>query len=89
LESATTEPTVNKIHYSMFYAVNAVLILKGIFAFKHSGVIANFNKEFVKKGLIEKECRIKRVKLKNQENNFSNSLILLLLIFLGLDNNKE
>ncbi len=55
LESATPESTVNRIYYAMFYAVNALLITKGLSASKHSGVLALFNKEIVKKGLIEKE----------------------------------
>jgi uncharacterized protein (UPF0332 family) len=39
----------------MFYAVNALLITKGLFSSKHSGVRALFNKEIINKGLMEKE----------------------------------
>jgi len=38
----------------MFYAVNALLITKGLASSKHSGVLALFNREVVKKGLIER-----------------------------------
>jgi uncharacterized protein (UPF0332 family) len=55
LEYATPESTVNRIYYAMFYAVNALLITKGLSASKHSGVLALFNKEIVKQGMIEKE----------------------------------
>jgi len=55
LQGATLESTVNRIYYALFYAVNALLITKGISSSKHSGVRALFNKEFVNKGLIEKQ----------------------------------
>lgn len=52
---ATSESTVNRIYYAMFYAVNALLITRGLASSKHSGVRALFNKEFVNKGLVEKD----------------------------------
>jgi len=52
---ATSESTVNRIYYAMFYAVNALLITRGLASSRHSGVRALFNKEFVNKGLIEKD----------------------------------
>ena len=51
--SVTLESTVNRIYYSMFYAVNALLISKGLSSSKHSGIRSLFNKEFVKNGLVE------------------------------------
>ncbi|CUS77313.1 hypothetical protein JGI7_02118 [Candidatus Kryptonium thompsonii] len=54
-ESATLESTVNRIYYAMFYAVNALLISKGLSSSKHSGVRALFNREFVKAGIVKKE----------------------------------
>jgi len=53
-EDATSESTVNRIYYAMFYAVNALLIAKGLSSSKHSGVRALFNKEIINSGLIEK-----------------------------------
>lgn len=47
------ESSVNRIYYAMFYAVNAVLITKGLSSSKHGGVRALFNREFVNKGLVE------------------------------------
>lgn len=52
---ATPESTVNRIYYAMFYAVNALIISKGLSSSKHSGVRAIYNREFVNKGLVEKE----------------------------------
>jgi uncharacterized protein (UPF0332 family) len=55
IKDATPESTVNRIYYAMYYAVNALLISKGLSSSKHSGIRALFNKEFVNKGLVEKE----------------------------------
>ena len=55
IKEATPESTVNRLYYAMFYAVNALLIVHGLSSTKHSGVRALFNKEFINKGLIEKE----------------------------------
>jgi len=47
--------TVNRIYYAMFYAVNGLLLTKGLSSAKHSGTLSLFNKEFVNKGIAEKE----------------------------------
>lgn len=39
----------------MFYAVNGLLLTKGLSSSKHSGIRTLFNKEFINKGLIEIE----------------------------------
>ncbi|MCD6232550.1 HEPN domain-containing protein [Candidatus Aerophobetes bacterium] len=54
INNATLESTVNRIYYAMFYAVNALLITKGLASSKHSGVLGLFNREVIKKGLIER-----------------------------------
>ena len=46
---------VNRLYYSMFYAVTALLLKKGISSPKHSGTIALFNANFIKTGIISKE----------------------------------
>ncbi len=53
-KGVSLESTVNRIYYAMFYAVNALLITKGLFSSKHSGVRALFDKEFVKKALLKR-----------------------------------
>ncbi len=42
---------VNRIYYGMFYAVLALLIYEPYTSSKHSGVLAYFNKRFVKGSL--------------------------------------
>jgi len=46
---------VSRAYYGMFYAAEAVLITKGLQYAKHTAVISNFNKEFVKAGVFPKE----------------------------------
>lgn len=55
IDDATLDSTVNRIYYAVFYAVNALLITQGLYASKHSGIRAIFNREIVNKGLIEKQ----------------------------------
>ena len=47
-------PAVNRAYYAMFYAVLALLVTTEHSLSKHSGVISCFDKEFVKKGLFDK-----------------------------------
>ncbi len=54
-EKASLTSTVNRIYYALFYAVNGLLLSKNFSSSKHSGVRALLNKEFVKKGLIDKK----------------------------------
>jgi uncharacterized protein len=42
---------INRIYYGMFYAVLALLIYEPYTSSKHSGVLAYFNKRFVKGGI--------------------------------------
>jgi uncharacterized protein (UPF0332 family) len=46
---------VNRIYYSCFYAVNALIIQKGLSAKRHDGVRQMFGLHYVKTGLISKE----------------------------------
>lgn len=55
IKDATLESTVNRIYYAMYYAVNALLIIKGLSSSKHYGILSFFNKEFVNKGIVEKQ----------------------------------
>lgn len=48
-------PSVSRSYYAMFYAVQALLTRKELITSKHSGTIAVFNREFVKKKLVDKE----------------------------------
>ena len=46
---------VNRLYYSCFYSVNALLVKNNFSSSKHSGVRALFNKEFIKTGIISIE----------------------------------
>lgn len=46
---------VNRLYYSCFYAVSALLLTKGLFSAKHSGVRSMFHQNFVKTGLTNQE----------------------------------
>lgn len=48
-------PAMNRVYYSMFYAVHALLILNEAAFSKHGQVKGYFNKEFIKKGIFPKE----------------------------------
>jgi hypothetical protein len=47
------EFSINRLYYSVFYAVSALLLENGMSFKKHSGVRSFFHKEFIKEGLIE------------------------------------
>ncbi len=46
---------INRVYYSMFYAVLALLIFEPYSSSKHSGVLSYFNKEFIKNGIFPKD----------------------------------
>ena len=54
--------SVNRLYYSVYYAVNALLVLNGIHTKTHSSVKSQFSLHFVKTG----EFDIKYGKLLNQ-----------------------
>jgi len=46
---------INRLYYACFYAVNALLLTKGLSSARHAGVRALFNQHFVKQGAVSKE----------------------------------
>ena len=46
---------INRLYYSLFYAVLALLQTKDLASSKHSGVHSLFNQHFVKIGVVSKE----------------------------------
>ncbi len=48
-------PALNRIYYSMFYSVQALLVLNEKAFSKHGQVKGYFNKEFIKSGIFPKE----------------------------------
>jgi uncharacterized protein (UPF0332 family) len=48
-------PAMNRIYYSMFYSVQALLVLNEKAFSKHGQVKGYFNKEFIKSGIFTKQ----------------------------------
>jgi len=48
---------INRLYYACFYAVNALLLTKGLSSAKHAGVRSLFNQHWGKPGLVEPELR--------------------------------
>ncbi len=46
---------MNRVYYSMFYAIQALLILRDVSFSKHGQLKGYFNREFVKTGILSKE----------------------------------
>lgn len=46
---------VNRLYYSCFYAVTALLAKEGFSSSKHSGVRSLFNQHFVKSGMVDRK----------------------------------
>ena len=47
--------SANRSYYAIFHAMSALFALDGRGFRKHSGVLANFNKDYIKTGLLEVE----------------------------------
>lgn len=54
-QNADTASIVNRAYYAMFYAALAILATIGEEASKHSGVLAMFDRHFIKTGILPKE----------------------------------
>ncbi len=46
---------INRIYYSMYYAVQALIIFEKFISSKHSGMLAFFNRYFIKEGIFPEE----------------------------------
>ncbi len=55
LENRLFIPAMNRIYYSMFYSVQALLVLDEKAFSKHGQVKGYFNKEYIKSGIFPKE----------------------------------
>ena len=54
LQSGHLRTSLNRSYYAVFHSMRAVNVLKGFDSSKHSGVIAFFNKTFLKDGILDK-----------------------------------
>lgn len=58
LEIGQYKTSLNRSYYAIFHAMRAANILKGFDSSKHSGVIAYFNKEYLKEGVMDKSLSV-------------------------------
>lgn len=58
LEIGQYKTSLNRSYYAIFHAMRAMNILKGFDSSKHSGVIAYFNKEYIKEGIMDKKLSV-------------------------------
>ncbi|MCK4407329.1 MAG: HEPN domain-containing protein [Bacteroidales bacterium] len=54
-ENGFWNSAVNRLYYSVFYAVNAILVKNGIITQSHSGVKSQFSLHFIKTGKLDKK----------------------------------
>ena len=52
LESGHLHGAANRIYYACFYATVALLLTRNLSSPKHSGVMALFNRHFIKEGIL-------------------------------------
>ena len=55
LSSGLLRGAINRSYYAMFYAVLALAVLRQQVTSKHSGVVAFFDREFVKTGILSRD----------------------------------
>ena len=55
LEKEMPTFAMNRVYYSMFYAIQALLILRNVSFSKHGQLKGYFNREFIKTGILPKE----------------------------------
>lgn len=58
LEIGQYKTSLNRSYYAIFHAMRAANILKDFDSSKHSGVIAYFNREYLKSGILEKSLSV-------------------------------
>jgi len=54
-ENGFWNSSVNRLYYSVFYIVNAILVKNGIIAQSHSGTKSQFSLHFIKTGKFDKK----------------------------------
>ena len=52
-ENNHTNTYVNRLYYACFYAVNALLLFKGLSSSKYSGIRSLFHQNYIKSGIIK------------------------------------
>lgn len=57
-EAGRWNACVNRLYYSCFYAISALLVSDGLSSSKHAGVRSLFNKHYVKTGKVPKNLSL-------------------------------
>ncbi len=65
LKNKFMSAALNRLYYSVFYIVNALLVKNGIITKTHNGIKQQFSLNFVKKGIIDEKYGIILSKLSN------------------------
>ncbi len=78
LKAGDYESSVSRAYYSMFFAAEAALLLKGLSFSSHKGVLTAFGKHFIKTGLIPKELgrELNRAYQKRQLSDYEFSFVI-------------
>ena len=58
LEIGQYKTSLNRSYYAIFHAMRALNILKGFDSSKHSGVIAFFNREYLKENVLDRKLSV-------------------------------
>lgn len=58
LENGRYKTCNNRAYYAIFHAMRAVHALSGYDSGKHSGIISEFQRVYIKTGIFDKECSI-------------------------------
>lgn len=78
LEKGSYPGAINRLYYSAFYAVKALLATKQLESSKHSGIISLFQKEFVKLGYFDKKIAraLPRAFEKRQKSDYTDYAVI-------------
>ena len=58
LEQKHTNTYINRLYYACFYAVSALMLMKGLSSAKHSGIRSLFHQKFVKPAITERSSNL-------------------------------
>ncbi len=77
-EKCHYKDSVSRSYYAIFTAARALLATKGLDSSKHSGVIALFNQNFVKTGMVPKAASklLERAKLYREQADYGDFYIV-------------
>jgi len=77
-ENGSYKSLANRSYYAVFHAIRAVLALDAFDSKKHSGVIAEFQKLYIKNGVFDKEMSsiIRRLFLARNNSDYDDFFVI-------------